>query len=104
MKPIVLCMVFVLAVFFIGFLLDYISDDTLDDLLIAVEVKGQVKFPGMYYIVSGSNWSLVLDKCGGTTDLALMPDNFDYNAPITEDSILVVPRKYFFRKNVYEEN
>ena len=103
MKHIILFIGFVLAVFLIGFLFDYISCDTLDNKLIAVEVKGQVKFPGVYYISSGSSWSLVLDKCGGATDLALMPDNFDYNAPITKDSILIVPRKYFFRKNIYEE-
>jgi len=104
MKHIILCIVFVLAVFLFGFLFDYTSYETLDKKLISVEVKGQVKFPGMYYIRSGSSWSLVLDKCGGITDLALIPDNFDYNAPITEDSILIMPRKYFFRKNVYEEN
>lgn len=104
MTRFLLYLAFILTVFIIGFCIDYFSYDKVDNKLISVEVKGQVIFPGIYYINIGSSWSDVLDKCGGITDLGLIPDNFDYNAPVIEDAVLFIPRKYILKKNIYEEN
>lgn len=69
--------------------------------IIKVTLKGAVKKEGVYYVRYGVSIGELLEKCGGLTDLGYLDDNFDYNAPITEDVELVIPKKYTLRKKNY---
>ncbi len=70
--------------------------------LIAVEIKGAVRIPGIYYVPKGSPISMIFNECGGILDNASLPEGFDYNAPIYDDFSIFISRQYYLRKNKYE--
>ncbi len=105
MKNNILCLAFILIIFIVGiFIKANYKDDVNDSIsIIKIEMKGQVQFPGTYYVRYGVSLAEMLDECGGITSMGSLPDGFDYNAPIYNNMTIVIPRKHILRKNLYEE-
>ncbi len=65
--------------------------------IIGVNIKGAVKSPGLYYVEKGSPVALIINKCGGLTANATLPDDFDFSEPLYEDNTLItISRAYSF--------
>ncbi len=65
--------------------------------IVEVIIKGGVKSPGTYYVEKGSPVSLILDKSGGLTANAILPEGFDFAMPLHDDTVTItIPRAYAF--------
>lgn len=106
MRDSIVCLTLIALVFTFGVFLYYEKNikEYKSDSIIKVTVKGAVKNPGDYYLKKGSVWGSVIEECGGILEKGYLPGNFDYKAPIFENSVLNVRTKYTLRKIIYEEN
>lgn len=64
--------------------------------IIEVSVKGAVKNSGVYYVERGTPVSFVIDKSGGFTANAVLPEGFDFAMPLYDDTTITIPRAYGF--------
>lgn len=105
MKSNILCLAFILIIFVVGIFIKANDKDDINDniSIIKVDIKGQVQFPGTYYVRYGISLAEMLDECGGITSMGSLPYGFDYNSPIHNNITIVIPRKHILRKNLYEE-
>lgn len=105
MRDKILCLAFILILFTFGLIIElFIKNVRSNEVLISVTVKGAVIKQGVYFCHYGVSVSEVLEKCGGMTELGYLPDNFDYHSPITNDTIINIPKRYSTVRKNYEEN
>lgn len=106
MKDSIVCLTLIVSVFTLGIFLYYEKNvkEYKTDLIVKVTVKGAVRNPGDYYFKKGTAWGSLIEECGGVLERGYLPENFDYKAPIIDNSILYVQSKYILKKIIYEEN
>ncbi|WP_028331234.1 hypothetical protein [Brachyspira alvinipulli] len=105
MRNRVFCLSFILMIFLLGILINIFHKNIeVNDTLISVTVKGAVISQGVYFCRYGISVADILEICGGMSELGFLPDNFDYNTPITNDIIITIPKRYSDIRKNYEEN
>lgn len=63
------------------------------DETVTVEVRGAVIYPGRYTVLKDSKWLDVFKMCGGIRRNGFIAENFDFHAPVTQDSYIFIPYK-----------
>lgn len=105
MKNKLIILSFILIIFLFGIFVNLINKNTnFDNRYIKVTLKGGVSKTGTYFCKYGTSISEVLLMAGGIKDTGYLPENLDYNTPITEDIIINIPNKYSTIKKSFEEN
>ncbi len=97
MKHSILYLSSLFVVLFLAMFVVLFFDDSEDITIVEVNIKGQVQFPGIYYVKYGSPLAQLLNEAGGVTDLGYIPDDFEYDLLIYTNMTITIPRKYELR-------
>lgn len=105
MRDKVICLSFILFVFLFGIAIKLFRINTnFTERYIKITVKGAVMNRGTYLCKYGISIAEILEMSGGMRESGYLPEGFDYNMPITEDTIINIPNKYSIIRKNFEEN
>lgn len=105
MREKVICLSFILFVFLFGIAIQLFRiNENAEEKYVNVSVKGAVMKSGTYLCRYGISVAEVLEMSGGMRESGYLPEGFDYNTPITEDTIINIPNRYSIMRNNFEEN